>query len=132
MTDYEKDSITHLNTQLNKSMVLMENVVDSPPEHPRHSKSIKITTTAQPRKTTSNPAVKSRKSILKKSDRSFSEKTTDSEITQTNGNIESISDLSQKLSAPDTTTRPHNVSDIIIKVSALRNNQMRTISVYIL
>ncbi|XP_032663336.1 uncharacterized protein LOC116840581 [Odontomachus brunneus] len=113
MTDCEKDSITHLNTQLNKSMVLMENIVDTPPEHPRHSKSIKINTTAQPRSATSSPAVKSRKSILKKSDRSFSEKSTDKEITQMNGNVESISDLSQRLVTAPNTTRPRNLRELI-------------------
>lgn len=119
MTDSsQEDSITHLNTQLNKSMILMEDAADIPPEHSRRSKSIKINTTAQPPSATNSPAVKSRKSILKKSDKSFNEKSMDDDVTQTNNNVESLSNvISQRLSSPALApTRPRNVGDIIIEI----------------
>lgn len=118
MTDSgREDSITHLNTQLNKSMILMENAVDIPPEKPRRSKSIKLNTMARSPRATNSPAVKSRKSILKKTDRSFNGKPTDGEIIQVNGNIESLIDISQRLSSStQNLARPHNVSNIVIEI----------------
>jgi len=81
MDSANEDSVTKLNTQLNKSMILMEDAVDIPsPNYKR--KSITINTEVQSSKATSSP-VKSRKSILKKSNKSFSENGTDDEVAQT-------------------------------------------------
>ncbi|KYN13673.1 PREDICTED: uncharacterized protein LOC108766439 [Trachymyrmex cornetzi] len=81
MTDSaNEDLVTELNTQLNKSMVLIENAEDMPsPNHKR--KSITIKTEEQPPKVRNSP-VKSRKSILKKSNKSLDQNATD-EIAQT-------------------------------------------------
>jgi len=80
MDSANEDSVTKLNTQLNKSMVLMEDAVDMP--SPNKRKSITINTEVQSSKAISSP-VKSRKSILKKSNKSFSENVTDDEVAQT-------------------------------------------------
>ncbi|XP_014481706.1 PREDICTED: uncharacterized protein LOC106748038 isoform X2 [Dinoponera quadriceps] len=112
----QEDSITHLNTQLNKSMVLMEDATDVPPEHPRRSKSIKINTKIQPPTASNSPVVKSRRSILKKPDRSFSEKSTDNEIRRSDGDIENLSNSSQRLlSSALGPARPRNLQELIQK-----------------
>ncbi|XP_011137340.1 uncharacterized protein LOC105181949 isoform X2 [Harpegnathos saltator] len=118
MTDYiydQEDSITHLNTQLNKSMVLMEDAVYTLPASSRRSKSIKISTTTQPPSVTNSPVAKLRKSILKKPDGSFSEKLKDNEVMQTSCNIENINDVvSQKLALSiPASARPRNLEEFI-------------------
>ncbi|XP_012058921.1 PREDICTED: uncharacterized protein LOC105622099 [Atta cephalotes] len=82
MTDSaNEDSVTELNTQLNKSMVLMENIEDMlSPNHKRKSITIK---TEEPSKVHSSPVKGSRKSILKKSKKSIDKNAADDEIVQT-------------------------------------------------
>lgn len=108
MTDSaNEDSVTKLNTQLNKSMVLMENAVDTPsPNHksPKR-KSITINTKAQPPKT----PVKSRKSILKRSSKS-SDNLTNDEVARSNGDAGGLSQESLPVSV---FSRPHTVSGFV-------------------
>lgn len=117
MTDSaNEDSVTRLNTQLNKSMVLMEDAMDTPPQHNRRSKSIKINTVAQPLGLTSS-AIKSRKSILKKPDKLFDEKITNGNIIHTNSDVRELNDIaiSERLSSPvPIQLRPRTVSNSII------------------
>lgn len=110
MTDsISEDSVTKLNTQLNKSMVLMEDAVDTPPQNHKR-KSITINTKVQPRSATNSPAVKSRKSILKKSDKTFNEDSANNGV-EMNGSAEELSNVkSQRLSSSaSVSSRPHTV-----------------------
>lgn len=101
MTDSaNEDSVTKLNTQLNKSMVLMENAVDTPSPNQKR-KSITINTEAKPPRT----AVKSRRSILKRS--SKSDDNLNDEVARLNGNVE---ELNEKSSPPSILSRPHTVN----------------------
>jgi len=82
MTDSaNEDSVTKLNMQLNKSIVLMENIEDMlSPNHKRKSITIK---TEEQSKVHSSPVKGSRKSILKKSKKSLDKNAADNEIVQT-------------------------------------------------
>ncbi|KAL6264100.1 hypothetical protein P5V15_004179 [Pogonomyrmex californicus] len=109
MTDSSnEDSMTKLNTQLNKSMVLMEDAVDTSfPNHNR--KSITISTELLPPKTINGP-IKSRRSILKKSNKSLSgEDMTIGEVAQANTferlsnvKLDGLPSLASDLSRPRT------------------------------
>ncbi|XP_011173627.2 uncharacterized protein LOC105205804 [Solenopsis invicta] len=79
MDSTNEDSVTKLNTQLNKSMVLMEDIVDAP--SPNKRKSITINTETVPSKATNSP-VKSRRSILKKKSNKSGENTSSDEASQ--------------------------------------------------
>lgn len=111
MTDSaNEDSVTKLNTQLNKSMVLMEDAMDTPsPNYKR--KSITINTETQSSKATISP-VKSRRSILKKSGKDA----TNDEVVQTNGGINKLSEtVLNGLSLPTSVlSRPRTVSGLFI------------------
>lgn len=116
MDSADEDSVTKLNTQLNKSMVLMEDVVDTPSSNHKR-KSITINTEAKSPKTTGSP-VKSRKSILKKSNKSLGESVTDDEIAQTSdGGTDKSNDLVVNgLSLPTSIlSRPRNLQEIVEK-----------------
>lgn len=115
MTDSaNEDSVTKLNTQLNKSMVLMEDAVDMPSPNNKR-KSIMINTETQPSRTTSTP-VKSRRSILKKSVKSSSKDATDDEVVRTNGDIDKLNEtVFNGLSSPTSVlSRPRTVSGSFI------------------
>lgn len=99
-----EDSLTTLNTALNKSMVLMDSPVDRE-NRVRGAKTIKINTKAQPPNTPgATPDVV--KSILKKS-RSYDTSDVENSFT-----IERNSNESAERNAPITNClpRPHNVS----------------------
>ncbi|XP_011882353.1 PREDICTED: uncharacterized protein LOC105570039 [Vollenhovia emeryi] len=91
MTDsVSDDSVTKLNTQLNRSMVLMENVVDPPSPNPKR-RSITINAKARSSKTAGSP-VKSRKSILKKSEKPDGNVTSDDVAQQSSSNTGRLSE----------------------------------------
>lgn len=117
MTDSaNEDSVTKLNTQLNKSMVLMEDAVDTPPSNHKR-KSITINTQTQPSRVTSSP-VKSRKSILKKSNKSFDENTVDNEVARTsNDGVDRLSEATfNELPLPASAlARPRTLEEIVRK-----------------
>ncbi|XP_071580139.1 uncharacterized protein [Temnothorax nylanderi] len=126
MTDSaSEDSVTKLNTQLNKSMVLMEDAVDtSLPNHKR--KSITINTEAQSR-TPSSP-IKSRKSILKKSTKSGDNVTSD-EVARLNGDVNKSSEAMLGLSQPASVlSRPRTLEDIVQKETLDEENISSTFS----
>ncbi|XP_012534380.1 uncharacterized protein LOC105835533 [Monomorium pharaonis] len=127
MTDSaSEDSVTKLNTQLNKSMVLMENVVDAPsPNYKR--KSITINTEVESSKAINSPVVKSRRSILKKSDK-HSENVASDETAQTNGIVDRLSEATSKgLSLPASVlSRPHTLEEIAQKETLYEENMSST------
>lgn len=109
MTDSISDSVTILNTQLNKSMVLMEDAVDTPSQNHKR-KSITINTKTQPPSATNSPAVKSRKSILKKPDKPFGKDSTINGVVEMNDSTEELSNVtSQRLSSISVSSRPRTV-----------------------
>ncbi|EFN67089.1 hypothetical protein EAG_03447 [Camponotus floridanus] len=114
--DSINDSVTKLNTQLNKSMVLMEDAVDIPSQNHKR-KSITINTETQPLSATNSPAVKSRKSILKKSDKSFDEDSTNNGVAGINGSTEELNNVtSQRLSSSiSVSPRPRTLQEITEK-----------------
>lgn len=124
-----EDSVTKLNTQLNKSMVLMEDAVDTPPQNHKR-KSITINTKAQPRSVTNSPAVKSRKSILKKSDKTFNEDSANNGIVGMNGSAEELGNAtSQRLSSSaSVSSRPHTLQEIVQKETLEEENISSTFS----
>jgi len=109
-----EDSVTELNTQLNKSMVLMEDVVDIPSQSQKR-KSITINTKMQPPSATNSPAVKARRSILKKSNKSPNDDFMNNEDIQINVNGKKLSNvISQEVSSSQDVSstlipRPHTV-----------------------
>ncbi|XP_076160151.1 uncharacterized protein LOC143143119 [Ptiloglossa arizonensis] len=112
MTDLDvDDSLTKLNTQLNKSMILM----DTPPENKicqtKRNKSIKINVNIQPA-SASNVSPVSRKSILKKTDIRNNEKQSRIDTQNIDSSRETISHdrISMNMS---TALRPHNIDDLI-------------------
>lgn len=110
MTNSISDSVTKLNTQLNKSMVLMEDAVDIPSQNHKR-KSITINTKTQPPSATNSP-VKSRKSILKKS---FGKDSTNNGLVEMNGNTEELNNVtSQRLSSVSILSRPRTVRQSLI------------------
>ncbi|EGI62540.1 PREDICTED: uncharacterized protein LOC105148959 [Acromyrmex echinatior] len=128
MTDSaNEDSITELNTQLNKSMVLMENVENMPSSNHKR-KSITIKTEEQLSKVRSSP-VKSRKSILKKSNKSLNKSAADDEIVQTSNddanrsNEVTFNGLSLSTSV---LPRPHTLKEIVEKETLNEENVSST------
>jgi len=113
--DSISDSVTKLNTQLNKSMVLMEDAVDTPSQNHKR-KSITINTKTQPPSAPNSPAVKSRKSILKKSDKSFDEDSTNNGGVEINASTEELNNVtSQRLSSSTSASpRPRTVRRSLI------------------
>ncbi|XP_050462514.1 uncharacterized protein LOC126857287 isoform X1 [Cataglyphis hispanica] len=129
MTDStSEDLVTKLNTQLNKSMVLMEDAVDAPPQNHKR-KSITINTKMQPHSATNSPAVKSRKSILKKSDKTLNEDSANNEV-EMNGNAKELSSVkSRRLSSSaSVSSRPHTLQEIVQKETLEEENISCTFS----
>ncbi|KMQ87148.1 hypothetical protein RF55_13650 [Lasius niger] len=130
MTDsISEDSVTKLNTQLNKSMVLMEDAVDTPPQSHKR-KSITINTKTQPPSATKTSAVKKRKSILKKSDTSFSKDSVNNEVVEMNGSTEELSNVpaSRLSSSPSVSSRPRTLQEIARKETLEEENISCTFS----
>lgn len=113
MTDStDNNSVTKLNTQLNKTMILMEDVTD-PPTQNHKRKSITINTKTQPSSSKSSP-IKSHRSILKKrSGNLFRESNGDTQMNEnvqiTNGDVDGSSDTFQRSSSAFVSSRPHTV-----------------------
>lgn len=106
MTDSSEDSVTKLNTQLNKSMVLMEDAVDAPSQSQKR-KSITINTKSQPPSATSSPMVKARKSILKKSDKLLNDSTHNKGVNEEESNV-----IPQQAVSAVIPLRPHTVRNL--------------------
>lgn len=123
MTDsISEDSVTKLNTQLNKSMILMEDAVDTTPKNNKR-KSITINTKTQPRSTTKTPAVKSRKSILKKSDKSLNKDSVNNEVgNEINDSVEESSNVPASKSSASNSSRPRTLQEIIKKENLEEEN----------
>lgn len=106
---YVEDSLTELNTVLNKSMALMENVTDTPQQSKRR-KSVKIDTKIQPLDTPPAQHV-SRKSILKNSGLKNSSDL-DNDESNSIGEEDSCEIIENRtLPELDTIPRPHNLED---------------------
>ncbi|PBC30273.1 CCR4-NOT transcription complex subunit [Apis cerana cerana] len=105
-----EDSLTKLNTQLNKSMVLMD-TEESEISQPKSKKSIKINTRIQP---ASPPIISpiSRKSILKKTEKRTIVK---NELEQNIDSNNSSNETNHSRSSINATStiRPHNIDDLI-------------------
>ncbi|KYQ47304.1 hypothetical protein ALC60_13704 [Trachymyrmex zeteki] len=126
MTDsVNEDSVTELNTQLNKSMVLMENAEHTPP--PNHKrKSITIKTEEQPSKMRSSP-VKSRKSTLKKSNKSLDKNVADDEIMQTsNDDANRSNEVTFNELSTSVLSRPRTLKEIVEKETLNEENVSST------
>ena len=100
------DSLTTLNTALNKSMVLMDSPIE-PEIKTKGEKSIKINTKAQPPSTPSTKPDTTRKSILKKYKTQGSSDSEDSPMITTSRNDSGVR-VSQSI--PNCLPRPHSVS----------------------
>lgn len=105
MTDLDvEDSLTKLNTQLNKSMVLMD-TPENEMNQSKSNKSIKINTKIQPAGS-SNVSPVSRKSILKKTDMKSRIK-----MESSSNDRETLNNNHNRLSASGSNaSRPHNVN----------------------
>ncbi|XP_034179359.2 uncharacterized protein LOC117603895 [Osmia lignaria lignaria] len=106
-TDAE-DSLTKLNTQLNRSMVLMD-TTENEVRQPKSNRSIKINTKINPAK---SPKVSSasRKSILKKTERKSSIET----VQNVESNTLNGSDHSKmSMDTTETPPRPHNIDELV-------------------
>lgn len=103
MTDFDmEDSLTKLNTQLNKSMVLMD-TIETETSQRRSNKSIKINTKIQ-RSSLPNLPI-SRKSILKRPEKR--------NVIEAENNEETLSETNDsRLSLNVSTLRPHDVNKI--------------------
>ena len=114
MTDLDgEDSLTKLNTQLNKSMVLMDTTTESETNQPRRSKTIKINTKVQPASPgLSTPSPVSRKSILKKNDSRNRIQAQNAKSDRETSNDASHDGMSMNAS---TVPRPHNIDDLLKK-----------------
>lgn len=109
MTDLDgEDSLTKLNTQLNKSMVLMDTTTEGETNQPRRSKTIKINTKVQSASPgLSTPSPVSRKSILKKNDTRNRIQAQNRKSDRETSNDTSHDGMSMNTSS---VPRPHNVN----------------------
>ncbi|XP_054005830.1 uncharacterized protein LOC128890880 isoform X1 [Hylaeus anthracinus] len=111
MTDLDADDcLTKLNTQLNKSMVLMDTSVENDVQ-PKSNRSIKINTKVQPGNAF-NVSPVSRKSILKRTDSKNNEKQNRIETENTENNKETINH-DRTSTNTSTVPRPHTIDDLI-------------------
>lgn len=110
MTDLDvEDSLTKLNTQLNKSMVLMDSGMgEEMPQH-RSNKSITINTKIQPASLSNSSQTTSRRSILKKSDN----RVTNDERNSTEETNNDRNTLNEYISNNSSTPRPHNIDELL-------------------
>ncbi|CAK9808462.1 hypothetical protein ANTQUA_LOCUS5611 [Anthophora quadrimaculata] len=107
MTDLNvEDTLTKLNTQLNKSMVLMDTTTEMESPQPKSNKSIKISTKVQPASPYSASS-KPRKSILKNTERKSIV-----EMEQNTKNIkQTLKTKRNSTNVPH--RRPHNIDDLV-------------------
>lgn len=102
-----EDTLTKLNTQLNRSMVLMD-TTENEVRTPKSNRSIKINTKINPAKST-KVSTTTRKSILKKTER----KSTIETVQNVESNTLNGSDHSKiSMDTTETHQRPHNVNKI--------------------
>lgn len=115
MLDWEhEDPLTKLNTQLNKSMVLIENVVNDHPQLNKRNKTIKITTKSTSPKGNTSMNGTHRKSILKKSENiNNEERNLEENITDTN--LEADAEMNPDTLTVKSSFRPQNVYKYYIK-----------------
>ncbi|XP_078052935.1 uncharacterized protein LOC144478679 [Augochlora pura] len=121
MNDFDaEDSLTKLNTQLNRSMVLMDTTMDNEPSTPRSNKSITINTKIQPASPANVPP-KRRKSILKKIDTRNDKSRDDTETQNTENETKMLNNINNSAMSIDTSTvsRPHNIDDLVKKESLI-------------
>ncbi|XP_076295690.1 uncharacterized protein LOC143216484 [Lasioglossum baleicum] len=114
MSDFDADdSLTKLNTQLNRSMVLMDTTTDNETYPPKVNRSIKINTKIQPA-SPANASPMRRKSILKKSDTRNDERRDETEVQNTENEREMLNHTNNSRVSinAQTASRPHNINDL--------------------
>ncbi|XP_012284432.1 uncharacterized protein LOC105701877 [Orussus abietinus] len=106
----KEDSLTKLNTALNRSMVLMERTTETS-EPVKRSKSIKINTSVEPLGTTPVKPVKSRKSILKRTEPCNGV----NGIEQMDADVQQSQSTAEKLpsATEDEGTRPQTLQELV-------------------
>lgn len=115
MLDWEyEDPLTKLNTQLNKSMVLIENVVDDHPQPNKSNKTIKIKTKSTSPKANTSMNGTHRKSILKKSE-SINNEERNVEENEEDINLEVVTEMNPDILTVKSLSRPQNVYKYYIK-----------------
>ncbi|XP_015434900.1 PREDICTED: uncharacterized protein LOC107190588 [Dufourea novaeangliae] len=116
MTDLDvEDSVTKLNTQLNRSMVLMDTkTTDNETYQPKSNKSIKINTKIQKASPSSASPV-SRKSILKKSDIRNNGRRSETEAQNEKIQLETLNNANNDRLSMNISNafRPHSIDDLI-------------------
>ncbi|XP_031843231.1 uncharacterized protein LOC116431635 isoform X2 [Nomia melanderi] len=115
MNELDSDSLTKLNTQLNRSMVLMDTTTDNEIRSPKSSKTIKINTKVQPSRL-SNGSPGQRKSILKKSDIRNDERgdeIQEAEDVENNREILNNTNNDRVSMSMPITSRPRNIDDLV-------------------
>lgn len=114
MSDFDaEDSLTKLNTQLNRSMVLMDTTTDNETYPPKVNRSIKINTEIQPA-SPANASLTRRKSILKKSDTRNDKRRDETEVQSTENEREMLNNTNNSRVSINTQTasRPQNINDL--------------------
>ncbi|CAK9795703.1 hypothetical protein ANTPLA_LOCUS480 [Anthophora plagiata] len=122
MTDLDvEDTLTKLNTQLNKSMVLMDTTTEIETPQLKSNKSIKINTKAQPA-SPYTASSKPRKSILKNTERKS--------IIKTDQNTENVKETLKTKRMPMNmpNRRPHNINDLVQEEGLIVENTDSTLS----
>ncbi|XP_033324604.2 uncharacterized protein LOC117219520 [Megalopta genalis] len=115
-----EDSLTKLNTQLNRSMVLMDTTIDNEPSTPKSNRSITINTKIQPASPANAPP-KRRKSILKKIGTRDDKRRHETETWNTQNEREMLNNTNNdtiSMNRP-TASRPHNIKDLVKKESLI-------------
>lgn len=113
-----EDTLTKLNTQLNRSMVLMDHTMDETLPLRKSAKTIKINTKLLPAISTNSPSTGSRKSILKRSQRSTGNEEARENLPDIESELERLNRENQeRLSMsvePLPVSRPHNLQDLVV------------------
>ncbi|XP_076651207.1 uncharacterized protein LOC143358160 isoform X2 [Halictus rubicundus] len=117
MTDLDaEDSLTKLNTQLNRSMVLMDTTTNNETYPPKTNRSIKINTKIQPA-SPANASPAHRKSILKKFDTTHDDRRDEREAENTENERKMLNNSNNREDRISinmrTTSRPHNIDDLV-------------------
>ncbi|XP_017795120.1 PREDICTED: uncharacterized protein LOC108576611 isoform X1 [Habropoda laboriosa] len=124
MTDLEgEDTLTQLNTQLNKSMILMDTSIKMESPQPKTNRSIKINTKVQSA-SPHNGSPKPRKSILKSAEK----KNTIKVEPNTESPIQETSKTNQRMLkkiAP--VRRPHNITDLVEEEGLIKETTNSTL-----
>lgn len=115
MSDWDlEDPLTRLNTQLNKSMVLMENVTESSLQQNKSNKSIKISTKTKQHNSNTSVNGTHRKSILKKPETMYNgDRSTEDNETELDTDLEIATDTSLNHLTVKSSSRPYNLQELI-------------------